>query len=301
MKNNSTALEASFLVEYFDVVCQMKTEIFTFEVLKKTRAVTSKSFILYLYMTILMWHFRCSSRQSFFKSRKANFSNEYGNTKGTSFKMNIVAVVTIFSIIPAFSHYTFEMVGEPLKWNELKIFTVVCSSCQQHCNCRNLTLSKWHTCSSFFSPHPTNQILCIWSCHCRCRRRSCGSLCLPAKVRSKSSWCWGLALWRAHRWSFVCCCDLHNHDNEMLKIKRKWNSKNNYNWWMERELDHQHENPVLSSLATPELLWIWMGLAAIRLLTILLTSIIYTPVIPSRCRPGHSKGIHGRKDTFCTT
>ena len=191
-----------------------------------------------------MWHFRCSSRHSFFKSQKANFSKEYGNTKETSFKMNIVAVVTIFSIIPAFPHYTFEMVREPLKWNELKIFKVACSSCQQHCNCRNFTLlySKWHTCSSFFSPHPTNQILCIWP--------------LPSSImwlhvapgaflQRRAQRVPGAGAWpregRMVGALFVVVIPT-TMIIKLLKIKRKWNSKNNYNWRMERELDHQHEN-----------------------------------------------------------
>ena len=49
-KNNRAARAARFLVQCFDVVCQTRREIFIFEVLTTTRARSSKSFTLCLYM-----------------------------------------------------------------------------------------------------------------------------------------------------------------------------------------------------------------------------------------------------------
>ena len=48
--NNRAARAARFLVQCFDVVYQRRSEIFIFEVLTTTRARSSKSFTLCLYM-----------------------------------------------------------------------------------------------------------------------------------------------------------------------------------------------------------------------------------------------------------
>ena len=103
-KNNRAARAPRFLVQFFDVVYQMTTWIFIFEVLKTTQTGSCKSFILCLYVktirgirakrakvhftcflqrgkhgiitkhstktqsSILMWRCRCSNRRSFLNS-----------------------------------------------------------------------------------------------------------------------------------------------------------------------------------------------------------------------------------------
>ena len=53
IRKNRAARAARFLMQFFDVVSKWRREIFIFEVLTKTRARSSKSFILCLFMKII--------------------------------------------------------------------------------------------------------------------------------------------------------------------------------------------------------------------------------------------------------
>ena len=56
-KNNRAARAARFFGQFFDAVCQTTDVIFIFEVLRTTRALSSKSFILCLCMKTIRAYF----------------------------------------------------------------------------------------------------------------------------------------------------------------------------------------------------------------------------------------------------